>query len=790
MPPLFHELKRRRVFRVAGVYAVVAWIVIEAADVLVPGLALPEWIVTAVIIMALLGFPVAVVLAWAFELTPEGMQRAPTAVPAGTPTAAASATRSSFRLQRGPWFVLGFLVALTGAWMMMSGGEPEPLVELDDDVVVVLPFRTAGADPQLSYLREGMIDLFAATLTGEMGPRAMDSRTVLAAWRGRSESEDADLTQSDALALTAGLGAGRLLLGEAVGTPSRVTLSASILDARTGAVAARARVEGSVDSLPALVDRLAATLVSLGAGESQQRATALADVPLSALRHYLDAQSAYRRGRYGDAVQGFQQALQVDSTFALAALGLASAAGWSANDLFPEGLRLAHAAGSRLSPQDRAYLDALAGPDFPDESSADIQLEAAERAVRIAPDRPEAWYILGDQFFHWGRALGLPDPEERAAEAFRRALAFDSTFTPPLQHLVELAAGMGDTATVRRLGVPYLARDTAGETSDYLGWRVAMALNDTTALRAAIDQLETRSRLGLLWINGAIQNEALAPQDAARARQALFDRATEDRRTTWANISVFQIDLNRGRPGDALRHLEGAMAAAPAGALDGAAAWTDILTVFGAQYAGMDSTAAVAAVGRLAERAASPATDGPHGAIACTVGQWAAWRGDLEGGRRALEWLAAAADDEPAVVGWCRALLEAIDATAGEMPDAAQRVRRLDALTRTAPPLGGYGEVVNPNLAVARLLEAVGDREAALTAVRRGWRRGLPPNGFRAVHLREEGRLAAATGDTAGAIRAYRDYLTLRPDPEPSVRPEVERVRRELARLVNEGARP
>jgi hypothetical protein len=52
--------------------------------------------------------------------------------------------------------------------------------------------------------------------------------------------------------------------------------------------------------------------------------------------------------------------------------------------------------------------------------------------------------------------------------------------------------------------------------------------------------------------------------------------------------------------------------------------------------------------------------------------------------------------------------------------------------------------------------------------------------------LQEEGRLAALTGDTAGAIRAYQHYLALRPNPEPEVKPEVERVRGELARLVGE----
>jgi Tol biopolymer transport system component len=70
----FRELRHRRVFQVAGVYAVVAWIVVEVADTTFPHLGLPPWTITAVIVASVLGFPLALVLAWALELTPEGVR--------------------------------------------------------------------------------------------------------------------------------------------------------------------------------------------------------------------------------------------------------------------------------------------------------------------------------------------------------------------------------------------------------------------------------------------------------------------------------------------------------------------------------------------------------------------------------------------------------------------------------------------------------------------------------------------------------------------------------------------
>ena len=69
------EIKRRKVFQVVAVYAVVAWLIIQMVDVVSDPLNLPEWLDTVVIVLLAVGFPLAVVLAWAFDITPEGVKR-------------------------------------------------------------------------------------------------------------------------------------------------------------------------------------------------------------------------------------------------------------------------------------------------------------------------------------------------------------------------------------------------------------------------------------------------------------------------------------------------------------------------------------------------------------------------------------------------------------------------------------------------------------------------------------------------------------------------------------------
>ncbi len=103
---------------------------------------------------------------------------------------------------------------------------------------------------------------------------------------------------------------------------------------------------------------------------------------------------------------------------------------------------------------------------------------------------------------------------------------------------------------------------------------------------------------------------------------------------------------------------------------------------------------------------------------------------------------------------------------------------------RTGPP-GFFPSHEEKNLVVARLRETQGDLKGALEAVRRRIYFLGPPL-YLSSYLREEGRLAALTGDRQGAIRAYEHYLALRSEPEPSLKPEADRVRAELAKLVGE----
>ena len=410
---------------------------------------------------------------------------------------------------------------------------PQP--EGDPKLVAVLPFRVAGADPALEYLREGMVDLFAIKLTGEGGPRALDPRAVLSSWhRALSPSAD-DLSPGAALGIAQRLGAGGLLDGAVVGTAVHLVLTAWILTVPGGATRARASVEGTADSLPALVDRLTAQLLAGAAGRTEL----LALTSLPALRAYVDGQAALRAGRFKDAFQSFDHALDLDSTFALAGVGLDEAKFWDGGNDHWRGLRLAWAGRDRLSPRDRALIVPWTGPNYPNGPplSFEQKIAALQQIVAAVPESPEGWYELGDHFYHGGALAGYDAPLKRAAADFRRALDLDSSYAEPLLHLFDLSAAEGDTASVRRLGNIALTADSGSDDADYVRWQLAYRLRDTASLARIRGRFDQLSRKNLLSIFERSQETGARLDDARRAVAVLLKRADSDSVRRAASVS-------------------------------------------------------------------------------------------------------------------------------------------------------------------------------------------------------------------------------------------------------------
>jgi hypothetical protein len=645
--------------------------------------------------------------------------------------------------------------------------------------VVVAPFRVAGAASSLGYLRDGMVELLATRLSDDSAARAIDAGAVLGAWRAAEVGPAMDVPRDRVVRLGERFGAERVVVGGVIGTPSHVVIRATMLRVSDGAVASQASVEGSADSLTVLVDRLAARLLIVEAGE-QDRVADNARPSLGALRSYLAGLSAFRRHDYTRAIRLYETALHRDSTFALAALRLAVTA--DRVDDAPrvrEALAVAWRHRRDLVARDRATLAAFIGDRYPAPPKRANRIDDWLKPAEITPTSVEAWTVAGSRLIHEGAAAGVDGWPDRASSALRRALQLDSGYVPAARLLAELSLREGRLNSLTEAARRAAFDDDVSPLAPFLRWRVAVARDGKSATRPRRVDLAELGPTSLRAVAMASQFDVVALDDGARALRLLRTHA-RPRPSPDLALAEHSMALNQGR----VREAEEATTRLASAGADRPELR---LRVLDAIYGDADPAAARSAAEALVEihRASGERRPGAYRAAdLCVIAQWELNVGNADAAARLAQDLRAE-EYAPGATVWaspraCADLVDAAVAVATGRPDANARVAALDSLAFTVETSGDAAAYAP--LWIARMHERLGENEPALQALRRrpymsDWPRYLAPM------LREEGRLAESLGDISGALEAYGAYLRLRSAPESSLRAEADEIRATVARL-------
>src|SRR2546430_5172545 len=218
----FAELKRRNVYKVAVAYAIVGWLVVQIATQVFPFLEIPNWIVRLVIVLVAIGFPIALVIAWAFELTPEGLKRTEVAD-------AAIAPRSSHRA----WIyvvVIGGILSI-GVFFLgrYTAGNATPrhseaATATPQKSIAVLPLLNESGDPHDEYFSDGLSEELIAALAQINGLKVI----------GRSSSFRFKDRHEEPKAIGEKLGVSTLLEGTVRKQDDRVRIVAELINAADG----------------------------------------------------------------------------------------------------------------------------------------------------------------------------------------------------------------------------------------------------------------------------------------------------------------------------------------------------------------------------------------------------------------------------------------------------------------------------------------------------------------------------------------------------------------------------
>jgi len=659
-------------------------------------------------------------------------------------------------------------------------------VDLDPNAVAILPFDVSATDPALATLDEGIIDFLYPILSGDAGPRAIEPNPVLLALADR-RARGEWTTPDAALRLGAQFRASHVLEGRVAQAGTRVTLNAWLRRVPDGATTARSTVAGPPDSVHALIQQLAVELLGDQLGESKDRLASLVGRPAEAVSAYLAGTRALRAGQYANAVRMLGRAVELDSTFALAALRLAQTPGgpvWQA-------LPLARAHRASLGRREQAVLTFLLVSQRVDTAATDADNITAVRAwLEVAPDDPLAWGTYAARLRSTGTIIPVPAWEAEARRAFERAWALDSSTPDVVTRNVGAALGLEDLVWLRRVGPRYLAvADTLGQEWVGLRWVVALALGDSATVRELRARVVAGDpRVADARVRARVQSMeillGLPHTDSDLLRKQLRAHVVTRTDSIRNAFDLGYEGLWKGR----LRQVTDVLTG-PLGLIswNGRTGRQTFLIDFWLMYPGLDSVAALAAesIRVMAEEPAPryvggvPVDQPPH--LRCYHLLYRAARGDTIGVREAaralVPWF-----HEFDMEGICPALTEALveshDPGARETP----ALDRLEALLRRGTRWEFPTNAAIPVL--ARLRRQRGQHERAL-AVARMHLLGQP---FfwqhRAALLKEEGDLSVIVGDTAGAVEAFQRYLALRTDPDDIGRPQVDSVRTALLALL------
>lgn len=360
------ELKRRHVYRVAATYLVVAFVGIQAVNLLIPDTTLPVWTDRLLLAVLVVGFPVAVVVAWAFELSPGGVRRTQSADARDT---AASSPGSSSRAASAP---------------AAEADRPRP-----EKSVAVLPFADMSPDRDHDYFGEGLAEEVLNALA-QLEDLEVASRTSAFAYQRR----DADIRE-----IGRDLGVATVVEGSVRRAGDRLRITAQLVEADGGYHLWSETFDRELEDVFAIQDEITASVVEALQvellGEEPDRLSRVSTSDADAYDLYLKGRHYWQR-RYEvsleTALEYFDQALEKDPEFALAHAGRAEA----------------------------YWVLGVYGMVEPG-TVRRRAIEASERAVELGPALPECYcargLVLGDIEHDLGGGI----------EAFGKALELDSS---------------------------------------------------------------------------------------------------------------------------------------------------------------------------------------------------------------------------------------------------------------------------------------------------------------------------------------------------------------------------
>src|SRR5256886_2938614 len=303
----FAELKRRNVYKVAVAYAVVGWLVMQVASTVVPALHLPDAVTTGIVVLVLLGFPIALVIAWAFEMTPEGMKR--------TEDVSPNEKIPQWSRRKFAAFILAVVIcaaALLGYQVFRA--KPTPAAgSLSEKSIAVLPLVNQSGDANQEYFSDGLTEELINGL-GKISELRVIGRNSSFHFKGKTD---------DSRAIGQALGVGNLLEGSVRKAGDRVRIGLQLVNTANGSQRWSETYDRELKDIFAIQEEIAKAVAEQLRVRLLGGAAPIASQPsnqnLTAYNFFLQARAEFEKANAegaSSAISLLDQAIALDPNYA------------------------------------------------------------------------------------------------------------------------------------------------------------------------------------------------------------------------------------------------------------------------------------------------------------------------------------------------------------------------------------------------------------------------------------------------------------------------------------------
>jgi TolB-like protein len=327
---IWQELKRRRVIKVIAMYAATAFIIMESADIMLPRLGLPDWTVTLVIVLLIVGLPVAIILSWIFDLTPGGIKRTEAEKSTTLTPDTDKKPRRGLKISEIIIMTLFVVVCILLYPKIFAEDKFKEFRDSDGRIsVAVMPFDNLTGDSSNDFWQNGISEYLINDLGSSEELIVVSTQVMKEVFGTTNQVSSASISPIMAREVAGKINAQTYLTGKFIGEMNNVSILLNMVSTNSGELVWSCRVEGDLGNrYQDLLGRLADTVrnyLEIRALEEKVSPELSQVFPNSseAFKHYINGMQAFTRMDFQTARSSLIRALEIDSTFTFATFYLA-----------------------------------------------------------------------------------------------------------------------------------------------------------------------------------------------------------------------------------------------------------------------------------------------------------------------------------------------------------------------------------------------------------------------------------------------------------------------------------